>query len=256
MALEAIIFDVDGTIAETDEIQRAAFNLSFRDKELKWHWSHAVYARLAEASSPQEKLLKFITDFRTDQLDNMIASGLFDSLISRTQRHFFHLIESGSVSLRPGVARLIKEARNRRIKLALCTTSPVQTFEVLLQNHFGLSALDIFDNVTSREALRPGSSQQTAYEHSVAALECLPQNCFAIEDSETGVNAARAAGLNVLATPGIYTCAGDFSQANLVLSDLGHPAAPFQLISGDAAMHNFVSVDALETWSNQMARAA
>lgn len=256
MALEAIIFDVDGTIAETDEIQRAAFNLSFRDKELKWHWSHAVYARLTEAPSPQEKLLKFITDFRTDELDDMIASGLFDSLIARTQRHFFQLIESGSVSLRPGVARLIKEARNRRIKLALCTTSPVQTFEVLLQNHFGLSALDIFDTVTSRETLRPGSSAQEAYEHTVEALDCAPSNCFAIEDSELGVMAARSAGLNVLATPGIYTCAGNFSQANLVLSDLGHPAAPFQLISGDAAMHNFVSVDALETWSNKMARAA
>lgn len=256
MTLGAIIFDVDGTIAETDEIHRAAFNLSFRDKELKWHWSHAVYARLSGSPSPQEKLLKFITEYRSDELDEMIGSGLFDSLIARAQRHYYHLIESGSVSLRPGVARLIKEARNRRTKLALCTTSPVQSFEVLLQNHFGLSALDIFDTVTSRETLRPGSSATAAYTRTVQQLNCAPEDCFAIEDSEAGVLAAREAGINVVATPGIYTCSGDFSRANLVLSDLGHPAAPFQLISGDPAMHNFVSVDALEAWSNQMARAA
>ena len=255
MALNAIIFDVDGTIAETDEIHRAAFNLSFRDKEIRWHWSHSVYARLSDAQTPQEKLHKFITEFRSDDLDDMIASGMFDAVVARANRHFNHLIESGSVSLRPGVARVIKEARNARVKLALCTVSPVQSFEVLLQNHFGLSALDIFDTVTTRETLSPGADTLTAYQTTIQRLGCAASDCVAIDDSELGVNAARAAGMFVLATPGIYTCSGDFSQADLVISDLGHPAAPFQLIRGDTAMHNFVSIDAMETWSDNLDRS-
>lgn len=256
MALHAIIFDVEGTIAETDEIHRAAFNLTFRDKGLRWHWSHSVYARLSDALTPQEKLLKFITDFRAEDLDDMIGTGLFDAVVARSSRHYLQLIESGSVSLRPGVARVIKEARNARIKLALCTTSPVHTFEVLLQNRFGLSALDIFDVVTTLESLAPGADKQNAYEKTVSRLGQSAQDCFVIEDSAAGVDAAHAAGAHVVATPGIYTSAGDFSKADIVISDLGHPAAPFQLIRGDAAMHNFVSVDALKTWSGQLVQAA
>lgn len=256
MALNAIIFDVDGTIAETDEIHRAAFNLSFRDKGLRWHWSHSVYARLSDAQSPHDKLLKFIAEFRADELDEFIRTGMFDAVIARANRHFIELIESGSVSLRAGVARLIKEARNARIKLALCTISPVNTFEVLLQNHFGLSALDIFDVVTTRETLPTAADALVAYKHTIERLGCTPNTCFAVENSEAGVRAARSAGLRVVATPGIYTSSGDFSQADVVISDLGHPAAPFQLIRGNAAMHNFVSIDALQTWSGQLAKAA
>ncbi len=256
MALDAIIFDVDGTIAETDEIHRAAFNLAFRDKGLRWHWSHSVYARLCAAPSSQAKMLKFITDFRAEEHEEMMTSGLLDAVITRADRHYFQLIESGSVSLRAGVARLIKEARNARIRLALCSTSPVQEFEVLLQNHFGLSALDIFDVVTSKETLEPGADVDVAYQSTLERLNCDPESCFAIDDGECGVNAARNVGLNVVATPGIYTSAGDFSGADIVLSDLGHPAAPFQIIRGDTNMHNFVSVEALRTWTKRLARAA
>lgn len=256
MPVDAIIFDVDGTVAETDEFQRIAINLALRDKDLDWHLSHGNYARYAACPTIAGKLRGYVADYRAGDLARLSETGLLDALVARAQRHFTNLIEDGSVGLRPGVARLIKEARNAGVKLALCSLGPVSSFEVILQHQFGLSALDIFDVVTTRETLDPDTDAADAYRDTIRRLATEPGRTFAIENSGDGARAARSTGLNVLAIPSLYTTSDNFDAAQIVLSDLGHPAAPFSALQGRVGPYNFVNLDALETWSSDLAAVA
>ncbi len=56
MSLRALIFDVDGTLAETEEAHRAAFNATFRAWGLGWHWSQADYRELLKTTGGKERV--------------------------------------------------------------------------------------------------------------------------------------------------------------------------------------------------------
>lgn len=256
----ALIFNADGTISETDEIHRTSYNLSFRDHDLGWQWSHAIYARMINTFAPREKIVSFIRKYRPEETFHLEDSKLVRSLIESKHRHYLNLIETGSANLRPGVSRLIQEARNAGIKLALTSLSPRKNFEVILQNHFGLGALANFDAISTPEDIAPCRNEsecmQRIYERTLETLGEDARNCVAIEARETGADAARHVDLNVIATPGLYTSSCRFRSADIVLSDLGHPAAPFQVIRGQAGPYHFVSIDSINSWSGTLAGAA
>lgn len=256
----ALIFNADGTISETDEIHRTAFNLSFRDHELGWQWSHAIYARMIDTLTPQDKILNFVQKYRPEETFKLSEENLIGSLIERKNRHYINLIETGSAILRPGVSRLIQEARHSGVKLAIASLSGRRNFEMILQNHFGLGALASFEAITTVEDIKATgcaqSDMRAIYARTLKLLDVKAEDSFAIEAREPGTEAARSLNLNVIATPGLYTSSGRFKSADLVLSDLGHPAAPFQIIRGTAGAHHFVSIESLRAWRAEMAGAA
>lgn len=256
----AIIFNADGTISETDEIHRTAFNLAFRDHDLGWQWSHGIYARMIDLLTPQEKITSFVSQFRPEEAFKLQDGTLLHDLIECKNAHYINLIETGSAMLRPGVSRLIQEARNSGIKLAIASLSRRRNFEVVLQNHFGLGALASFEAITTIEDIKATGCNTTdmrsIYVRTLDLLDVEATDTFAIEAREPGTEAARELNLNIIATPGLYTSSGRFKTADLVLSDLGHPAAPFQIIRGHAGPHHFVSVESLSAWRAELAGAA
>ena len=256
----ALIFNADGTISETDEIHRRAFNLAFRDFDLGWHWSQSVYSRFINILTNQAKIMSFVQSFRPEEAFKLEDGGLLKSVIERKNEHYLDMIEAGAACLRPGVSRVIKEARIAGVKLGLVSLSGRRDFECVLQNHFGIGALSMFDAVSTAEDVEmnehPRTNMSSIYAKTLGKMSVSAADTFTIEAREPGTEAARNLGLNVIATPGLYTSSCRFQAADLVLSDLGHPAAPFQIIRGRAGAHHFVSVEALGSWTKQLAGAA
>ena len=240
MGLEAIIFDVDGTLAATGEAQRSAFNQAFRDTGLNWRWPRMIYHKLDAAPTPLAKFEAYETDvaqFQTDEIK--------DAVLRRQAAHFRRFLESGAAPLRPGVARLIRDARTSGVKLGIASLSRRSDFEMLIINHLGVPALDWFECITTIEDLPAGANAEGAYRRTLRALDCNPAKSFAIEDSPSGSAAALRTGLRVIATPTLFGPGERFEGADLVLTDLGHPAAPYHVVEGDPGAFNYVSVSSL-----------
>jgi len=252
MTLDAIIFDLDGTLAETDEIHRSAFNRAFRQIGLEWIWAPTGWARLRLEPSDEERIKLFARSYALPEPD----ARMIQQIILEKTHAYLNLLETGSTSLRPGVARLISEARLRGIKLAICARTTREALEYLVFTHFGTDGMDCFDAIVTADEFNAQPTAEEAYARILLRLDADPQRSIAIEDSEDGVAAAIASGFSVLATPGLYTSLGDFEQANLVVSDLGHPAAPFEVLKGDAGHFTFVTIDALTAWLDPVSRAA
>lgn len=252
MSLEAIVFDVDGALAETDELDRTAFNLTFRALGLGWVWAPTAWARLRQALDDATRVQLFA---RTHDLPALSRDELRDILELKEEKRL-HLLESGGATLRPGIARLVTEARLAKIKMAIRARSTRASVEYLIFNRFGPDGLNWFDAMITGDDFKTPATALDSYDALFSTLDARPAHCMAIESSASGTKAATAFGLNVIATPGRYTSLEDFSDAKLVLSDLGHPSAPFELIDGQAMGHRVVTIDALSEWLRDMPTAA
>jgi len=247
MSLQAVIFDVDGTLAETEELHRAAFNQAFARMGQDWEWDRALYAELLSVEGGAARLRAYVERARPRELAQLENAGVFDDLHTAKVEAFQGLLEEGA-RLRPGVARLLSDVRSAGVKLAVCTTSGRETFEGLILNAFGFEALDWFAAVVTRDDVAAVKPDPAPYLATLERLGVPAEAAMVIEDSGRGVASARAAGIEALAAPGLYTRGDDFGGALAVLSDLGEPGAPFEVLAGDPGPFSFVSVDALRVW--------
>lgn len=252
MSLKAIVFDLDGTLAETDEIQRNAFNAAFREAGVSWIWAPAAWARLRRVVQDADKIELFA---QHNEL-KAPSAGAVAEILALKSRIELSLLESGGASLRPGVARLITEARLSGVKLAICARSGRTALDFLLFNRFGPDGLDWFDVIVTADDFDEIPTPLQAYAKLTSRLKVDPNSCIAIEDDQDGVDAAALSGFRVIATPGLYTGLGDFSRASLVVSDLGRPSDPFEVIQGNLMHASFVSVPVLLDWMGTARKAA
>ena len=253
MTLAALIFNVDGAFARTDEAHRGAFNRCFGDSGIPWDWTRLVYQSMDEHASPKSKLLKFLENNPIPELDSPDA---IERLLADQIAEYRRALESGTAPLRPGVARLVRDARAAGLGLAAITSTPRSDFEHLVINHLGIHALDWFDAVVAPRSGAEPLTLGTAYKRALTSLGSAPEKTVAIEATRPGTRAAKSSGMAVIATPPVFTTAEAFSGADFVLSDLGHPAAPFHVIRGDVRGRHYVSVDALNEWTSAAAIAA
>lgn len=247
MSLQAVIFDVDGTLAETEELHRAAFNQAFAEAGEDWVWDRELYAQLLEVEGGAARLRAYVEQARPRELARLENDGAFEAIHARKTEAFQALVEEGA-RLRPGVARLLSDIRSSGMKLAVCTTSGRETFEGLILNAFGFEALDWFAAVVTREDVAAVKPDPAPYRAALERLGVPAQAAMVVEDSGRGVASARAAGIETVAAPGLYTRGDDFTGALLTLSDLGEPSEPFEVLAGDPGPFSYVGADALHYW--------
>jgi HAD superfamily hydrolase (TIGR01509 family) len=231
--LQALLFDVDGTIADTEELHRQSFNQAFLRSNLKWHWSPSLYAELLGISGGHDRIAAYIDrlDVPAEEKDRL--RPLIPHLHHTKTHEFGRRIEEGPVQPLAGVVRLIEEASAAGIKIGFASTSAWDNVSTLLAAAFGPSTRFKIGAITNAEMVTRKKPAPDVYELLMRMLRVPAEACVAFEDSANGVVAAHAAGAFVVATPSQWTAGQDFSRADLVLPTLGDPAA--MLAADDAA---------------------
>lgn len=248
MTLKAVIFDVDGTLADTEEAHRLAFNATFRDFCLPWEWDVLLYRDLLAVTGGKERIRHYCQRFFPRFLNEPAAEETIAFLHTQKTRRYTHRVAVGGVLPRPGVVRLIRDLRAAEIRLAIATTTSRVNLDALLATSFPDLPADSFEVIGTGEMVSAKKPAPDIYRWVLGKLDLPPDECLAIEDSRNGLAAARGAGLPVLITECSWTTGDDFSAAIAVLSDLGEPHHSYSIIRSMLRGIGYVDAVALCRW--------
>jgi HAD superfamily hydrolase (TIGR01509 family) len=221
-ALKALVFDVDGTLADTELAHLAAFNQAFVEEGLDWRWDVAGYTKLLEISGGKERMLHYWKQVHPDvkDIDGGGLKDTIDRLHAMKTAAYEHAVQSGAVQLRPGVLALIQSAHAAGLRLAIATTTSPVNIAVLLRNAIGPDWKDLFAVIEDASTAPKKKPHPQVYSQTLARLGLSGTECLAFEDSSNGLRAAVSAGLPVIVTPNSFTSHHDFAGALQVLPDL------------------------------------
>jgi HAD superfamily hydrolase (TIGR01509 family) len=237
--LEAILFDFDGTVAETERLgHRVAYNAAFAERGLDWIWDDALYGELLAVGGGKERIAHYLE--RTGRGRDLPGdhAALIGELHERKQQIFGTLV--GSIVFRPGVQRLAREARAAGVRLAIATTAARAGVDALLAREPELR--DAFELIAAGDIVPRKKPAPDIYVYALERLGVVPQRCIAIEDAAIGLRAALAAGITTLVTVSDYSRDNDFAGAVAVVTDLGEPGAPSQMLAGPAPHDGLVDI--------------
>ena len=245
--LKALIFDVDGTLADTETAHRAAFNAAFEEVGPNWYWSESLYAGLLDVAGGKERLRYYWNMVDPDEAGGAMVEKMIDAAHAAKTRHYEAMVGKGQLPLRPGVLRLMREAQAQQMPMAIATTTTPANIDALLRAPLGSNWRSLFAAVCDASSAGAKKPKPDVYLAALAHLGLPAGACLAFEDSANGLRAARAAGIATLITPTAYTAGHRFHDALLVLPHLGDPQQPLaQPIPG--VDQRWVDLAALRRW--------
>ncbi|MEW8431070.1 MAG: HAD family hydrolase, partial [gamma proteobacterium symbiont of Ctena orbiculata] len=229
--LEALIFDVDGTLADTErDGHRVAFNRAFAAAGLDWEWSVALYGELLAVTGGKERIRHYLDHYnrdypRPDDLDGFIAA-----LHAAKTEHYTRMLSQGLIPMRSGVKRLLQEARQAGLRLAIATTTTPANVGALLQHSLHPEAESWFEVIAAGDIVAAKKPAPDIYLWAMQRMQLQADACLALEDSHNGVQSAHHAAIDsILVTTNGYTAEDDFSGATLVIDQFGEPDQPFRV---------------------------
>ncbi|MCL4690415.1 MAG: HAD-IA family hydrolase [Burkholderiales bacterium] len=256
MAIAALLFDVDGTLADTEETHRQAFNAAFLEFRLPYAWSADEYEVLLNVSGGKERLAHFFEGLPAPRAekDRLLANvaGLHRV---KTER-YAELVASGGSPLRPGVKRLVGEALAAGVKVGIASTTTSANVAALLDAELGRNAHQRFAVIACGDVVPAKKPAPDIYRLALSTLGLSPVQAVAFEDSANGLASAKAAGLFTVVTPTRWTARQDFGEADLTLPHLGDPEAPLDAAAAARAGGAFLTLDALARLHAGAARQA
>jgi len=242
--LAALLFDVDGTLADTErDGHRVAFNQAFHQAGLDWDWTVAIYGELLSVTGGKERIRFFIDHYLNGYQITASTPAFIAGWHEAKTRIYTQMLAEGAIPLRTGVERLMREARQRGVTLAIATTTTPENVTALLEHTLGVEAIDWFDVIAAGDVVPSKKPAPDIYHFAMQQLGLGPDQCLAFEDSENGLLSARGAGLKTVITINDYTRQHQFGGAALVLDQLGEPDQPFKVIQGDVGQAQYFSMD-------------
>jgi HAD superfamily hydrolase (TIGR01509 family) len=234
--LNALIFDVDGTLADTERVHLDAFNHAFKEEGLDWHWSVERYTALLDISGGKERMLHHWRSVDPDLKE--VEAGAVNDTIHRLHEiktaYYENAVNHGAVVLRPGVLALMDEARRLGLQLAIATTTSPVNIAALMRSAIGPDWRSHFLAIGDASNAPIKKPHPQVYMKVLADMGLRAADCVAFEDSSNGLRAALAAGLDTVITPNGFTAHHDFQGALRVVPDLSE-----------------VSVARLKEWQNR-----
>lgn len=234
--LNALIFDVDGTLADTERVHLGAFNHAFKEEGLDWHWSVERYTALLDISGGKERMLHHWRSVDPDLKE--VEAGAVNDTIHRLHEiktaYYENAVNHGAVVLRPGVLALMDEARRLGLQLAIATTTSPVNIAALMRSAIGPDWRSHFLAIGDASNAPIKKPHPQVYMKVLADMGLRAADCVAFEDSSNGLRAALAAGLDTVITPNGFTAHHDFQGALRVVPDLSE-----------------VSVARLKEWQNR-----
>ena len=250
--LKALIFDVDGTLADTErDGHRVAFNQAFAAANLDWDWSVDLYGQLLAVTGGKERIRHYIKQYCPNfEPPNPDLKAFIAGLHAAKTEYYCQLLAEGRIPLRPGVERLLNEARQAGVRLAIATTTTLPNVTVLLEHTLGRDSIEWFDVIGAGDIVPAKKPAPDIYTYVLAKTGWSPDECLALEDSENGLLSAKEAHLKTVITVNDYTRGHHFEGAALVLDSFGEPNSPFKVLSGDTLEANYFSVGLAEALVN------
>ncbi|HEU0188974.1 MAG TPA: HAD family hydrolase [Gallionella sp.] len=220
MTIKAIIFDVDGTLADTEDGHRLSFNKAFAENGLDWNWGAELYDKLLKVTGGKERIKYFIESFlagftKPENLDEFVKH-----LHKVKTEHYNTMIHEGMIPLRPGIRQLLADARNGGIRLAIATTTSPENVATLLHQRLGADWERWFEVIGCGDIVPHKKPAPDIYFWILEKLGLPAADCIALEDSENGLRSSLAAGIKTFVLTNRYTRNQDFSGAAAVFSNL------------------------------------
>ena len=245
--LKALLFDVDGTLADTErDGHRVAFNLAFADAGLDWDWTVDIYEDLLSVTGGKERMKFYLDKYKPNFEEPEDLTKYIADMHKAKTAHYTDLLSKGKIPLRPGVERLLNEARERGFRLAISTTTTPENVDALLTHTLGKESLDWFEVIAAGDIVPAKKPAPDIYDWAMEKMSLTADECIAFEDSRNGVLSSLAANLKTIITINDYTKDHDFTGAVIVLDQYGEPNAGFKVFEGDAHGFEYVNINMIE----------
>jgi HAD superfamily hydrolase (TIGR01509 family) len=226
VSIEALIFDLDGTLADTEEAHRIAFNSAFERMQLGWSWSRCEYRDLLHTTGGKERITSYIHSLPFTETQRREWIERVPAIHAEKAKLYSAVVRSGGVPLRIGVARLLKEAMDAGYRLGIATTTTAENVDALLTCALGERGLDMFGVIACGDQVREKKPAPDIYRLALNTLGVEAENAVAFEDSVYGLKSAVAAGLWTVVTPTFWTSDDNFSGAGIRLPHFGDADNP------------------------------
>ena len=244
MKIKGIIFDVDGTLADTEEIHRRAFNQAFREVDLGC-WDKKKYIELLAISGGRERIKHFLQQDKqwnaAEPLDQFCRN-----LHRRKSEIYREKLMHSRIKLRPGVKRLLNEALDKKICIGIATSSSQENLLTLLHSTLGKHSLSWFNTIVTSDVVVDKKPSPVVYQFALANLGIPPDYCVAIEDSSNGNKAALAAGLKTVITTHQFTAGSKFSGASIVADKLGEAGDTVTFRASNTFKKQYIDLELLD----------
>ncbi len=228
--MKGLVFDCDGVLADTErDAHRVAFNRLFAEQSLDFVWTVEGYGAALRVAGGKERLRQLLTPEFVRRHDLPSDPGTLDGLVNqwhaRKTEIFVGLLDSGEVAARPGVRRLARAAASAGWKLAVASTSAHASVRAVLNRAVDADLAGEFA-VFAGDDVNKKKPAPDIYLLALQHLGLSAGSAVVVEDSAIGVQAARTAGPEVVATSSAYTLSEDLSAAAIVVGSLGEPSGP------------------------------
>ena len=210
--MNAILFGSIGSIVETSEIQRQAFNQAFQQNGLDWNWSTKEYADLLKNSGGRKRLATYASA-KNAEVD-------IDAIYQAKCKNFETLMKDGNYKPRSGVVEIIQRAKKEGIKLGFVTSTTKKNRELIINAVKDSIRETDFDVVIDLSVVEDRKPLPTCFEVALEKLGCTATDALAIEDNVDGVASANAAGIRCIVVAGEFNGHHVYQEAHLRMDRL------------------------------------
>ena len=191
--MKTLLLGSIGVLAETSAMQWRAYNQALAAHDTGIYWNLATYCQLLR---------------NPGGLKRLEAQGLPLDLARQVhqdkQRIFAEMLAAGDITLRPGIAALLKDCRAAGIDVGIITTTTQPTLDAIMKALSHSLSRNSFVLTTTREDVKAVKPAPDIYLHALKTLSRQPEDVLVIEDTPANAGAARQAGLGCVLLPGEF----------------------------------------------------
>jgi HAD superfamily hydrolase (TIGR01509 family) len=253
--LKAILWDVDGTLAETErDGHLLAFNHAFEQLAVPWRWSPERYGELLAVAGGRERLLHDMQSQPQAPADVAERAALVERIHLLKNQLYAGIVAAGALTLRAGVSEMFEDCAAAGVRMAIVTTTSAANVAALLEARMGHGWRARFAAVLCAEQAPRKKPDPQVYLRALQALSLQPWEALAIEDSPAGVAAALAASIAVVVVRSFYFHKAEVPGALAVGPSLGstHGWQPPSANTPDGRIH----LSQLTAWHQAAQRRA